>query len=68
MDKGQHLVSWPIGTKVRMVCCAEAMLYPDKVWVTRSEPWMVCGTQSVLLKGFGGCFATEFLEPVKEDI
>lgn len=67
MNKGQHLVNWPVGTKVRMVCCAEAMLYPDRVWVTRSTPWMVCGSQVVLLEGKAGGFATEFLEPVKED-
>ncbi len=67
MVNNQHLVYWPVGTKVRMVCCPEAMLYPDKVWVTRSMPWMVCGSQVVLLQGKGGAFATEYLEPVKED-
>jgi len=56
----------PIGTKVRMVNCLEAERYKDKIWTTRSEPWMLCGSEVVLLEGKAGGFATEFLEIVEE--
>lgn len=55
----------PIGTKVKMVKCLEAKRYTDKIFVTRSEPYMVCGIEVVLLEGRAGGFATEFLEIVK---
>ncbi len=55
-----------IGTKVRMVNCLEAERYKDKIWTTRSEPWMLCGSKVVLLEGKSGGFATEFLEIVEE--
>jgi len=54
-----------IGTKVKMVNCLEAEKYKDRVWVTRSEPWKVGGNWVVLLDGYSGCFAVEFLEVVK---
>ena len=56
----------PVGTKVRMVNCLEAERYKDKIWTTRSEPWMLCGSEVVLLEGKSGGFATEFLEIVEE--
>lgn len=56
----------PVGTKVRMVNCIEAERYKDKIWTTRSEPWMLCGSEVVLLEGKSGGFATEFLEIVEE--
>ncbi len=59
-------VDWPIGTKVRMVNCFEASIYKEKVWITRSEPWMMCGSQVVLLKGKSGGFDTSCLEVVPE--
>jgi len=55
-------VDWPIGTKVRMVNCLEAEEAGDKIWTTRSEPWEMCGTQVVLLKGKSGGFDTSCLE------
>lgn len=58
------LVNWPIGTKVRMVNCYEAQKYGDKAWVTRSEPWEMCGSQVVLLEGKSGGFDTSCLEVV----
>lgn len=65
MKKRQiKLVDWPVGTKVRMVNCAEAETYGDKIWVTRSEPWEVCGSQVVLLEGKSGGFDTRRLEVV----
>ena len=56
-----------IGTKVVMVNCYEARKYPDKVWVTRSEPWELGdGTKVVLLEGKSGGFSVDYLEIVKE--
>lgn len=60
------LVDWPVGTKVRMVNCYEAEKNADKVWVTRSDPWMMCGSQVVLLEGKAGGFDTSCLEVVFE--
>lgn len=57
-----------IGTKVRMVNCAEAELNQVKVFLTRSEPWDLCGTQVVLLEGKSGGFDIKCLEVVKENI
>lgn len=58
------LVDWPVGTKVRMVNCYEAVNYGDRVWVTRSEPWEACGAQLVALEGKAGGFDTSCLEVV----
>ena len=55
-----------IGTKVKMVNCFEAEIYGDRVWITRSEPWEVCGTMVVALEGKAGGFAVECLEVVEE--
>jgi hypothetical protein len=57
---------FPVGTKAKMVNCREAEMYPDKIWVTRSEPYMVCGTEVVMLEGKTGGFATKFLEIIEE--
>jgi hypothetical protein len=59
------LVDWSIGTKVQMVNCLEAEKHGDKVWITRSDPWMLCGSQVVLLEGKSGGFDTSCLEVVK---
>ena len=61
---GKNLVELPIGTKVRMVNCCEAEEHGDKVWVTRSETWEMCGSQVVLLKGKSGGFDTSRLVKV----
>lgn len=55
-----------IGTKVKMVNCVEAERYPNIIWEIRSEPWMCCGTEVVLLKGRSGGFATDYLEVIDE--
>ena len=52
------------GDRVIMENCLEAERYKDKVWEVRSEPWDLCGTEVVLLKGKTGGFATEFLRKV----
>jgi hypothetical protein len=49
-----------------MVNCLEAERHKDKIWTTRSEPWMLCGSEVVLLEGKAGGFATEFLEIAEE--
>jgi hypothetical protein len=52
------------GEQVVMHTCSESRKYPDKVWTTRSEPWELCGSEVILLEGFSGGFATEFLRKV----
>lgn len=56
------------GDKVVMHTCYEASKekYRDKVWTVRSNPWMLCGTEVVLLQDFSGGFSTEFLRKVDE--
>lgn len=51
-----------------MHTCYEASKekYRDKVWTVRSNPWMLCGTEVVLLQDFSGGFSTEFLRKVDE--
>jgi hypothetical protein len=56
-----------IGTKVKMVNCYEARKNPDKVWVTRSEPWELGqGQKVILLEGKTGGFSVDCLEIVEE--
>jgi hypothetical protein len=54
-----------IGTKVKMIDCLEAKEYGDRVWVTRSEPWDLCGTMVVLLEGKRGGFSLEKLKIIE---
>jgi len=65
--KKKILPTWPVGTTVKMVNCADAELekYKGKTFATRSEPWMLSGhTPVVMLKGVSGCFGTDFLQEV----
>lgn len=57
------------GDRVVMHTCLEARneKYAGKVWTVASEPWDLCGSEVVLLEGFRGGFATEFLRKVKEE-
>jgi len=55
-----------VGTKVKMVNCIEAEENEGKVWVTRSEPWAVCGSTVVLLEGKRGGFDISCLQVVDE--
>ena len=55
-----------IGTKVKM----NDRYYVSeknrgKVFTTRSEPWMVCGTMVVLLEGLAGGYAVDGLDVVQ---
>ncbi len=55
-----------IGTRVKMVDCYEAAKEPDRIWITRSNPWLLGhGEEVVLLEGKAGGFATRFLEEAK---
>jgi len=56
-----------IGTKVRMVNCAEAEKYSQTIWTTRSEPWPCCGRMLVSLEGRAGGFNLACLEAVADD-
>ncbi|MGZ0043417.1 hypothetical protein [Paenibacillus ottowii] len=56
------------GDKVIMQGCYEASKekYKGKVWTVKSEPWDLCGSEVVLLEGYSGGFATEYLKPVSQ--
>lgn len=54
-----------VGDKVVMVNCLEAEKYKDKVWIVRSNPWILCGTEVVLLEDYSGGFSTKCLKKVK---
>lgn len=53
-----------VGDKVIMHTCYEAEKYRNKVWAVVSEPWDLCGSEVVMLDGYRGGFATEFLKKV----
>lgn len=36
-----------------------------KIWIVRSEPWMCCGTEIVLLEGWSGGYAVDGLTKVE---
>ena len=38
----------------------------DKIWVVRSEPWDLCGTDVVLLEGKVGGYAVDGLDIVED--
>ena len=40
------------------------LLYTSKMCI-RDRPWIVCGSEVILLEGKSGGFATEFLEKVE---
>lgn len=56
-----------IGTKVTMINCHEATKNPDKIWVTRSEPWEASGSSLVLLEGKTGGFDVSCLKIIEEE-
>lgn len=55
------------GEKVVMSGCYEERKHKDRIWTVISKPWYLCGTEVVLLEGYSGGFATEFLKRVKEE-
>ncbi|MBX9035050.1 hypothetical protein [Gordonibacter massiliensis (ex Traore et al. 2017)] len=38
-----------------------------RVWIVRSEPWDVCGTECVLLEGYSGGCALDGLTKVEKE-
>ncbi|KNY24819.1 hypothetical protein [Pseudobacteroides cellulosolvens] len=51
-----------VGDQVVMHTCLEAEKYKNKIWTVRTDPWKLEGhTEVVMLEGYSGCFATEFL-------
>lgn len=55
------------GIKVKMVNCSEAEKYAGKIWTTRSDVWICCGTAVISLEGKSGGFSISCLEEVDED-
>lgn len=55
------------GEQVVMYTCSESRKYPDRVWTTRSDPWDLCGLEVIMLEGFSGGFATEYLKRVTDN-
>jgi hypothetical protein len=56
------------GDRVVMHTCYEASLAKNKdvIWTVDSEPWDLCGCEVVLLEGYRGGFATQYLRKVTE--
>jgi threonine dehydrogenase-like Zn-dependent dehydrogenase len=66
----EKLTDWMVekmlkkGDKVVMHTCGEAEYYNGKIWTVSSNPWNLCGSEVVMLDGFSGGFATEYLQKV----
>lgn len=56
-----------VGEKVVMHTCYEAAKYDGRIWPVRSNPWILGVSEVVLLEGFSGGFATEYLQRVNLD-
>ena len=55
-----------IGTTVMMVNCAEAEKYKDRIWTTRSKPWLLPnGERFVLLEGYSDGFPLRCLHEIE---
>ena len=55
------------GDKVKMVDCVEAEHNGDEVWTVISNPWIVCGSEVVLLDHYPGCFDTKCLKKIEAE-
>ncbi len=59
-----------IDDKVKIAGSAEESKYKNCIFTVLSNPYMICGTEVVKMKGeatgkyFGGGYATEYLEKV----
>ena len=53
---------------VIMVGCMEAEHHEGEVWAAASNAWQICGTEVVMLEGFSGSFATEFLRLTDKEL
>lgn len=54
-----------IGTKVRMVGCAEVSHYKGRIFTVRGSAKLIRGDWYVLLDGISGYFMCEYLEIVE---
>jgi hypothetical protein len=52
------------GDKVVIVNCFEADKYTGRIWEVETNPWDLCGSEVVLLKGHSGGFDTARLKKV----
>ena len=55
------------GDQVMMINCLEARDNKDKIWLVITDPWDVCGSEVVKIKGKAGGFATKCLRKVEVD-
>jgi hypothetical protein len=54
------------GDKVVMHDCMEARGRENIVWECTCDSFEICGSEVVFLKGYSGCFDTDFLKKVEE--
>jgi hypothetical protein len=63
---GKEKKNIPVGTRVKMVNCLEAVDHAGEIWITRGEPWQLkSGSWLVLLKGYSGGFDLNCLEVIE---
>lgn len=55
-----------IGKKVVMANCPEADRYKGQIWEIRTDPWTICRSVVVGLKGRAGGFDISYLKPYEE--
>lgn len=55
-----------IGTKVRMIGCAEVSHYKGRIFTVRGSAKLISGDWCVLLDGISGYFMCEYLEIIAE--
>ena len=61
------------GDRVKIINSSEQEKYKNYIFEVLSEPYIICGTEVVKMKCyetgkyFGGGYATEFLEVLKDD-
>jgi hypothetical protein len=62
-----QIESLKVGDEVVMHTCIEAknQKYHGMVWKVTSSPWMLCGSEVVMLEGFSGGFATQYLQKIR---
>lgn len=66
LRKSSEQCNLQIGEKVKMVNCAEAAKYNDRIWIVASQPFDICGTVCVKLEDFKGGFDANCLKRVEE--
>jgi hypothetical protein len=64
MQQQQEKSDLKFGDRVVMHTCPEAAIHRGRVFNVVSNPWDLCGSEVVLLEGYRGGFATQFLRKV----